>query len=289
MCAMNNRAAFACLSRPVALSAKSLAAMILMLQVNTGVAQTAVNGTEATTFRSLPEAVDGLDKRYGYVITVETPPYVYEGDLQDERALRNPGSLSKSTAPPIWVAKGVPVSLNLPPAASVDRAGMSSIVRQLAQNGSKGDHGAHFRTEQEGDVFHIIPTEVRDRTGNWVAHTPLFDTRISIPTKERSMLDTVQAVCDALAAANHVSVRLLVYPLNTLHYTNSTVGASDEAARSVLTRALTGLDRKLTWRVFYDIPMNSYLLSMLFVQNRTPLATPRQAIPAAQTLPGGVQ
>jgi hypothetical protein len=124
--------------------------------------------------------------------------------------------------------------------------------------------------EQDGDVFHLIPFEVRDAKGNWVAHTPLFDTRISIPAKERSMLDTVQAVCDALGAANHVSVRLLVYPLNTLHFTNSTVGANDEVARSVLTRALTGLDRKLAWRVFYDIPMNSYLLSILFVQDRTP-------------------
>ena len=84
------------------------------------------------------------------------------------------------------------------------------------------------------------------------------------------MLDTVQALCDTLGAANHVSVRLLVYPLNTLHYTSSTFGASNEAARSVLTRALTGLDRKLTWRVFYDIPMNSYLLSILFVRDRTP-------------------
>ena len=162
------------------------------------------------------------------------------------------------------------MSLNLPPAATVDRVGMTSIVKQLAQNGSKGDHGAHFRIEQEGDVFHIIPFEVRDAKGNWAAYTPIFDTRISLPTKERSMLDTVQAVCDALGAANHVSVRLLVYPLNTLHFTNSTVGANDELARSVLTRALTGLDRKLTWRVFYDIPINSYLLSILFVQGRIP-------------------
>jgi hypothetical protein len=286
---MNNRSVFVCVSRLVARSAKSLTAMFLMLHVNGGVAQTAIDGAEAATFRSLPEAVDALDKRYGYVITVETPPYVYEGDLQDERALRNPSSLSKSTAPPIMVEKGVPLNLSLPPAATVDRVGVSSIVRQLAQNGSTGDHGAHFRVEQDGDDFHIIPSEVRDAKGNWVAYTPLFDTRISIPMKERSMLDTVQAVCDALGAANHVSVRLLVYPLNTLHYTNSTVGASDEAARSVLTRALTGLDRKLTWRVFYDIPMNSYLLSILFVQDRTKLATPRQAIPAAQTPPGGVQ
>lgn len=250
--------------------AKLLGLTCVLLHTNVGATRPAIDGTEAATFRSLPEAADALDKRYGYVITVETPPYVYEGDLQDERELRNPGSLSKSTASPIMVAKEVPLSLNLPLAATVDRVAVSAIVKQLAQNGSKSDHGAHFRVEQAGDVFHIIPTEVRDATGNWVAHTPLFDTPISISTKERSMLDTVQAVCDALGAANHVSVRLLVYPLNTLHYANSTVGASNEVARSVLTRALTGLDRKLTWRVFYDIPMNSYLLSILFVQDRTP-------------------
>ena len=110
---MNNRAAFVCVSRLVAQSAKSLAPMFLMLHLNVGVAQTAIDGpTEVVKFRSLPEAVDALDKRYGYVITVETPPYVYEDDLQDESALRsNSSGVSKGAAPRILVAKGVPLSL----------------------------------------------------------------------------------------------------------------------------------------------------------------------------------
>src|SRR5579862_4771363 len=108
--------------------------------------------------------MDALDQRYGYVVTLETPPYVYEDDLQDEMALRNDsGRVSKSIGPKkIMTAKGLPLSLNLPPAANVGTVEMSSIVKQLVQNVSTSNRGAHYRVEQEGDVFHIIPSEVRD-------------------------------------------------------------------------------------------------------------------------------
>jgi hypothetical protein len=279
---VNKLRALVGLSRVIGLSTNSLVASVVLALGQGAVAQTAVDGTGVATFRSLPEAVDALGQRYGYGITVEVPPYVYDGDLQDERALRkDSGRSSSGTPPPIWVAKGVPSVLSLPPADKVGRSDLSSMVKQLTQDASKSDHGAHFRVEQDGDVLHIIPTEVRDAKGNWAAYTPLFDTRISIPTKERSLLETVEVVCSALETAKHIPVRLLVYPLNTLHYTNSTVGANDEMARTALTRALTGVDRKLTWRVFYDIPMNSYLLSIIFVSPRVPSAIPQQPMPAA--------
>jgi hypothetical protein len=285
---MNKQSAFAYVSRVITQSAKSLAATCVLLDTNIVCAQPVSQGKEAVTVGSVPEAMDALVERYGYVVTLETPPYVYEDDLQDEMALRNDsGRVSKSIAPKILTAKGLPLTLSLPPAANVGRVEMSSVVKQLAQNVSTSDRGAHYRVEQEGDVFHIIPSEVRDANGTWVPHTPIFDTPISIPTAERSIRDTVQAVCSALGTANHVHVGLLVYPLNTLHYSSSTVGASNEVARSVLTRALAGLDRKLTWRVFYDIPMNSYLLSIIFVPDRTSLASSPQPIPARPTAPVG--
>lgn len=287
MLANKSRHEFACIGRVVARCAIASTSVCLLLHIDAGATESIGADTESVHVRSVPEAVDVLGERYGYAITLETPPYVYDGDLQDERALRSDSTAaSKIAGPKLLGARAVPVTLSLPPSAHVDWVGILSLVNDLAQTGSSADHGAHFRVEQDGDVLHIIPTEVRDAKGNWAAYTPLFDTRISIPTKERSLLETVEAVCSALETANHVPVRLLVYPLNTLHYTNSTVGANDEVARTALTRALTGLDRKLTWRVFYDIPMNSYLLSIIFVSPRTPSAIPPQPVPAAPSSSG---
>ena len=282
MRANNCRYEFAYIGRAVARCAIASISVCLLLHIDARATESIGADTESIHVGSLPEAVDVLGARYGYAITLETPPYVYSGDLQDERALRSDSTgTSKIAGPTLLAAKGVPVTLRLRPSAHVDKVGILSLVKDLAQTESSADHGAHFRVEQDGDVFHIIPTEVRDAKGNWAAYTPLFDTRISIPTKERSLLETVEAVCSALETANHIPVRLLVYPLNTLHYTNSTAGANDEVARTALTRTLTGLDRKLTWRVFYDIPMNSYLLSIIFVSPRTPSAIPPQPVPAA--------
>jgi hypothetical protein len=52
---------------------------------------------------------------------------------------------------------------------------------------------------------------------------------------------------------------------NTLHYSGKAISAGNESARSVLTRALASSRSKLTWRVFYDVPMDSYLLSVFVV------------------------
>lgn len=196
MHAMNNRTAFACVSRVITQFSKSLTATCVLLHTNVVDAQAVIERTEAVTVGSVPEAMDALVERYGYVVTLETPPYVFEDDLQDEMALRNDsGRVSKSIAPKILTAKGLTLSLNLPPAGSVDTVEMSSIVKQLVQNVSTSNRGAHYRVEQEGDVFHIIPSEVRNASGTWVAHTPIFDTPISIATGERSILATVLVPC----------------------------------------------------------------------------------------------
>src|SRR3981081_3157292 len=110
MDAMNKRNAFAYASRVIRQSAKSLAAICVLLHTNVAGAQPAIAGTEAVTVGSVPEAMDALVERYGYVVTLETPPYVHEDDLQDEMALRNDsGRVSKSIAPKILTAKGLPV------------------------------------------------------------------------------------------------------------------------------------------------------------------------------------
>lgn len=291
MNAMNGRTGFACVSRVLTQSAKALAVACVLLQASAIAAAPDTEVPQTVSVSSIPDAMDTLVKRYGYVVTLETPRYVYEGDLEEEPP-QLPGdthAISRGPGPRILRSRGIELTLNLPPATSVGTVEMSSVVKQLAQNVSTSDHGAHYRVEQEGDVFHIIPFEVRDAKGNWAAHAPLFDTLISMPPKERTLLEAVNAVCSALRTESHQSVQLLQAPITTLVNSTSAFGANKESARTALTRVLGSTDGKLTWRVFYDIPMNSYLLSVFVVPERPSGAagmTATQSAPTA-TAPAG--
>jgi hypothetical protein len=265
-----------------------LGATGLLLQASFTPAQGVADAPATVSVGSMPEAMDTLIERYGYVITLETPPYVYEDDLQDERALRSDLDLDRlpKTGGPIWAAKGVSLTLTLPPAGSVARAvDMWTVMKQLAREAAKSDHGAHWRVEQQGDVFHLIPTEVRDASGKWVAQTPLLDTPVSLPSAERSLLGSLQAVCSQLEGPAHARVGLLQYPLNTLHYTRSVVGAKQETARSVITKILGSTGTSFAWRIFYDIPMNAYLLSVLVVPSNSGDSVAKRSSPNTATHP----
>ena len=108
-----------------------------------------------------------LVARYGYVITFEDPRRTYEGDLQDVTALvRN--DLNKyqfGRVPKVTVPRGGRLTLQLPSSASATTQEMASVLDQLMRIQSRRSEGGHFRVIQDEDVFHILPTEVRDRNG----------------------------------------------------------------------------------------------------------------------------
>jgi hypothetical protein len=220
--------------------------------------------------KSMASAVDQLVSRYGYAITLEEPRLTYEGDLEDMPAqYRNDlGKYPHGEAPRVLVPRSNALTLKVPAATAVSAGELGSVLQQLTQTQSTSDHGAHFRLQHTGNVFHIIPTEVRDHSGNWTPLTPIFDAPITIQSAERSALDTVNAICTAVGANAHVPVKLLWAPMTTLRNSRETFEANNEQARSVMTRALSGLAARLTWRVGYFGEMSSYLLVITVVPDK---------------------
>jgi hypothetical protein len=242
-------------------------------------AQAVSDSTTTVPFRNIAEATDAMVTRYGYVITLETPRYVYEGDLEDQplQSRNDADRVAKGTARRLLLAKAVPLTLELPTASSIGTDAMSSVVSKLAHDAGSSDHGAHFRVIQEGNVFHVVPSEVKDVSGNWVTYTSPFDIPVSMPPIDRSVLDAVKAVFTPVADTAHAKVMLLVAPFRTLRDLRTKVGASNESARTVLTRILTSTTTRMTWRVFYDIPAGAYFVSVTVVPDKAS-AAPTPAI-----------
>jgi hypothetical protein len=203
-------------------------------------------------------AVMTLDDEYGHFITYEDPPYAYEGDL-GEASMKVRQALDQ-------LMLGPPVD------GSQDVGPVLNRLIQLSR-----DQGGHFRVLQTGDVFHVVPTEVRDADGRWVSHPSILDTPISIPTADRAYHEMIEAICQAVGAAARVKVVGIGGVGGEGIHTIAdppprfSLGAEQESARTVLMRTLAvAAPGRWTWFLLYDFDDRMYYLNISPVPDRTP-------------------
>jgi hypothetical protein len=234
------------------------------LNVDHGVTTLAVESA-----RPIATAVQALVDRFGVVITYEDPRYAYKGDLQDvtEQVRKDLDRYPPGRAPRVIVPKGGKLTVK---ARSAD---VAAILEQLIRVQSTTGQGGHFRVEHTGDAFHVVPTESRDRDGNWAVNRSILDIPISLPIQDRAYQEMIAVICKALSAAAHTRIWIGSGVGGGLMSINGPpqyrLGANNEPARSVLMRALTAVaaDRgKLTWVLFYGD--DSFALSILTVPDQ---------------------
>jgi hypothetical protein len=192
--------------------------------------------------RPVYRAVSTLQTRYGYVITYEDPRYATEDDLEDVSAsvVRQYSQYPPGAAPRVIVPRRSQLTVALPASPDISPQDLAAVLQKLVAAQASNSRGGHFRVEEAGDVFHVIPTEVRDRNGNWARYSPLLDTLISLPPQDRSEMELYRAIAAAASAAAHVRVEVII---NSGIVTGlagperrTIMGSSQEPARSVLMR-----------------------------------------------------
>jgi len=226
--------------------------------------------------RPVAKAVQTLVSQYGYAITYEDPRYAYDGDLQDvtTQVRKDLDKYPPGKAPKVIAPLGGKLTLNVP--STMGLSDVSSVLNQLVQSSPSG----HFRVQQTGDVFHVVPTEVRDRDGNWALSSSILDVPISIPTKDRSESEIMDAICQAVSSIVQVEVDVSGIRVGGFRSeagpTLYRFGADNELARSVLMRALaTTSNNKRTWLIFYDVGQKLYVLNIF----RVPELFPKPQVP----------
>jgi hypothetical protein len=254
----------------------SIAAAVVAATLVTGFAG-AQNAGERSTLsvsgpRPVEEAVQQLVSRYGYVITYEDPQYSYGGDLRDVTAevRTDLQKFAAGKAPKVLGHVGGTLTFSVPAASSFDRQTMAGVLKGVIQAQEKNEHGGHFRVEETEGAFHVVPGEWRDRNGNWASHTSILDAPISLPMQERSFPAMLEAICNAVGSASHVDI--VVGTGATTSGERYALGADNEPARLVLSRALKSTEKKLTWLLLYgnDLTERMYALNILAVPDRMP-------------------
>ena len=207
--------------------------------------------------RPVDRAVNTLQTRYGYVISYEDPRYTNEDDLQDVAAKvrKDYSSYPPGLAPKLMVPKGSKLTLRLPASTDISPQDLARILQQLVRTQATSSRGGHFRVEQAGDVFHLVPTEVRDRKGNWSHYNSLLDTPISLPEQDRRESELYRAIADAVSDATHTKLSIIVNGGWVIGMVSpelrSGMGATLEPARNVLMRALQLRRSRRTWALLH--------------------------------------
>jgi hypothetical protein len=242
-------------------SARFVLAIVLGISIRANSAHAQNQKTtelNVTDGRPVAAVVQELVSRYHYVITYEDPRHVYEGDLEDAtKRVRKDLDKLGDKAPRVLVPAKATLSVDIPSASAINAQEMASTLQQVMQVQSRAGRGGHFRVEQVGNVFHVLPAEARDNNGNWVKQTSILDSRISLSDENRSADELMDAICKAVSAAAHVNV-LLGFSLGGLsdpsHPRPYHLGVDNEPARDVLMKALNLIQsgQKLTWVLFYD-------------------------------------
>ena len=240
----------------------------------------------AESARPIATAVEALVSEYGYVITYEDPRYIYDDDLVDvtTQVRKDLAKYPPGMAPKVVGPKGGRLELNITEPTSVDD--VERVLNQIVQTKVDSGRGGHFRSLRTGNVFHIVPTEVRDQNGNWSTVASVLDAPISLPAQEQTDSEMIKVICDAVTKAAHVQVNLGwtglsggvgIGPVGGRQSHRYPLRAENEPARQVLMRALDEIaaDRsRLTWVLLYDrAPTNSYYLSLIPVPLKQPPST----------------
>jgi len=212
--------------------------------------------------RPLAAAADEIQSRIGIVVNYEDPPYTHESDL---REMIIPTSGAK-----VMVPAGGTLELKyvLPLKATRARE-MTPLLGSLLDAYAASHQPGGFRVEQAGEMFHIIPTEVKNKEGILVPVTPILDTPIDLPEIERSGAEILVAITERVSAETGQVVMVGLAPINLFMRHRVRIGGTGVAARECLVQLLEALDAPVSWRLFYDPGLGFYVLNIVTVSPRT--------------------
>jgi hypothetical protein len=193
-----------------------------------------------------PEAAAAnlVEKKFGIDITYEDPEIVYAADLRDMAEV-----LPRPTPPgQYFIPRGGPLRFPYESNMGGQPVDVDTLVSALASAASSD--AVQFKVSKSDSRSHLIPTWIRDRSGNPIPYEPLLDTRVSFPPGRRNGWEFLRSFCAAVTSARRVRLGLGTFPTNTLMQMGASRGANDEVAREVLQSALSS--SRLSWRLSCD-------------------------------------
>jgi hypothetical protein len=217
--------------------------------------------------RPLAAAIETLEVRSGVAITYEDPLYVNAGEIADvtDEVRRDLDEYKPGEAPKVLVPKGGTVSIDYDTIPGTNRpADPAAVVLQLVDAYNASGNAGRFRVEVSGEIIHVIPDAFKNKEGELTPQQSVLDAVISLPEEERSGVQTLRAICDAVSLETRKKVVFGTIPVNLLVQHRDRRGWASQRARNVLVELLESSKRRanLSWRLLYDPGTREYALNI---------------------------
>jgi hypothetical protein len=174
----------------------------IMLWSLSATAQTPKPGpTPIASARPLADAADLLQHLYGKVVTYEDPVWVWRGDLETQ-----PGGDPNRK----WGLFPKAHGFTMPVETGVD-PNLASVLQKALVAYHQQSVGTRFQVLTSKWGYHIVPIQTHDEGGSLVAASSPLDSHIYITTEERTPLQHLSALLDAIAVASGVKIELGMY------------------------------------------------------------------------------
>jgi len=200
--------------------------------------------------RPLAAAIELLEKRHGWVITYEDPPFVHDTDFSDATAkVRRDSQAGK---PRVLIPRGGPFVFDYAIPGNFDPPEARPVLEALVTAYASTGYPGRFVVRQSDNVFHVVPVMGKNSRGTMQTHRSVLDVRVSIAARDRSGLEMLDATAGAVSAAIQEPVALGLVPVNALARIRIREGAANEPARAVLSRTLAATGRRYSWQLFFN-------------------------------------
>lgn len=226
----------------------SVAAGCALVSAATGASrQRAADEIAVNDPRPLAAAIEELERRHGWVVTYEDPPHEFVADTLDvtDTLSRNRDPSNKRR---VLIPRGGAFTFAYrdggPSREPAVQPTLVALLRSYHQSGNPGV----FRLVRTGEVFHVVPARNNDRLGNLVDRRSQLDARITLPARDRSVLEMLEAVLERVRAQGG-NVGLGSSPFNLINQARVRDAAASETARAVLVRTLAATGRRLSWQL----------------------------------------
>jgi hypothetical protein len=213
--------------------------------------------------RPLARAVEALEKRFGWVITYEDPPFAHVNDLADVTAsVRRDVSGSAK----VLIPRGGSFAFSYDPPLGVPELDEETVLVALLDHYHLSGNPGVYRLLRSASAFHVVPSRVKNLQGVLESYNAVLDADISVPAGNRTAFEMIKAIVAAISQSTGVEVAAGTVPINLLMQTRVDGAAYHENARAVLTRVLEQTGRRLSWKLLYTpTPTKGYALNIHIV------------------------
>lgn len=217
------------------------------------------------TPRPVGAAMQMLERKYGFVITYEDAPYIHETDIEDhtvpEWKLAHPNG-HRALSPK---RGSLEITYQTPP-GPIKPDEIRSVIQKILDAHAEKNNPGRFRVLQEGEMFHVIPIQVRGSSGSMMSVNSILDTPISFPEQKRTLNETLEIIANSVSKARGIKFIVGTVPMNLVLRTYSRQGATNEKARDALISAFKVTNTKLSWRILYGPGWKWYVLNVHWVR-----------------------